>query len=425
MVARINSGKSIKGALNYNEQKVVQGRAQFLMAENYPVLKESLSYDQKLQVLKQQAALNERVATNCVHISLNFETNEKILPAVLNNIILDYMAQIGFGEQPFLVYRHLDAAHPHIHVVTTNIQSDGKRISLHNLGRERSEPAREEIELRYGLTRARGRGSDQQVQQELAALKPGAVVRASYGKEETKRAITQIVTLALQKYNVTSLSELNAVLNQFGITADRGHEGSNTYRNGGLLYRMIDEQGKPVGVPIKASKLYDMPTLKRLEKKFEKNKGYRKLLKARLSTQIDRVLRRYTQLTRKTLVSELKKQNIYLLFRENKHGITYGLTYVDHRNRSVFNGSELGKEYSAKAVLERLAQTDRKIETQGRQLEQRKGFTMNTGTTHFLKVPPPGPLLNALVNQQEPDTAPTVPRKRRKKKGEQEQSINF
>jgi ribosomal protein S8 len=425
MVARINSGKSIRGALNYNELKVGQGKATLIMAGNYPIDREVLDYDQKLLVLKRQAQLNERVATNCVHLSLNFETNEKIAPAVMDNIVRDYMAQIGFGEQPFLVYRHTDAAHPHVHIVTTNIQPDGNRISLHNLGRERSEPAREALELKYGLIRARGRGAKEQVRRELERLKPGAVIRATYGKTETKKAITQIVTLALQKYNVTSLPELNAVLNEFNITADRGHEQSNTYRNGGLLYRMIDEQGRHMGVPIKASKLHNSPTLKKLQNRFEKNKEKRPLLKNKLKFQIDRVLNQYQQITKETLIKELGKRDIQLLFRENKDGIIYGLTYIDHRNRSVFNGSDLGKAYSAKAILERLAPVDQKINTAWKLNRHPRGSLQQPASPHFLRIPPPVPFLKSLIGKDEPDLAPTVSRKKKKKKGEQEQSMNL
>jgi hypothetical protein len=428
MVARINSGKSIKGALNYNEQKLGQRKATLIMAENYPIERTALGYGQKLLVLQQQAQLNERVVTNCVHISLNFETNEKITPAVMNNIVRDYMAQIGFGEQPFLVYRHTDAAHPHVHIVTTNIQPDGGRISLHNLGREKSEPAREAIELKYGLIRARGRGGDQQIREELEQLKPGAVTRATYGKEETKKAITQIVTLALQKYNMTSLPELNAVLNEFGVTADRGHEESNTYRNGGLLYRMIDEQGRHIGVPIKASKLYNSPTLKKLESRFEKNKERRQPLKNKLKFQIDRVLNKYLQITADTLIRELRRQDIQILFWDNKDGVIYGLTYIDHRNRSVFNGSDLGKAYSAKAILERSGIGDQKIKAERNMKGQAGGrpyATVKSTNSHFLKVPAPNPLLKAITGKSEPDLAPTVSRKKKKKKGQHEQSMNL
>jgi len=423
MVARIISGKSIKGALNYNERKVEQGKAELIMAGNYPVDRQLLTYAEKLQVLQQQAKLNQRAVTNCVHISLNFETNEKIAPAVMEPIIQDYLAQIGFGEQPFLVYRHRDAAHPHVHIVTTNIRPDGERISLHNLGRERSEPAREAIELKYALIRARGRGSGRQVKQELEALKPGAVTRATYGKEETKKAITQIVTLALQKYNVTSLPELNAVLNQFGITADRGPERSNTYRQGGLLYRMIDERGKPVGVPIKASRIYNSPTLKRLESCFEKNEERRKPLKNKLKVQIDRVFDRYQQITKETLIKELGKRNIHVLFRTNKDGVIYGVTFTDHYNRSVFNGSDLGKAYSAKTIVEKLSAQDRKLDT-GKRLSEPLPAQRKAGD-HFIQVPSPDTLWKALLQSGGAEIAPAVSRKKKKRRDGQEQSMNL
>lgn len=50
---------------------------------------------------------------------------------------------------------------------------------------------------------------------------------------------------------------------------------------------------------------------------------------------------------------KLKSENIDLVIRENKEGVVYGITYVDHKNAVVFNGSDLGKAYSAKEILER------------------------------------------------------------------------
>ncbi len=42
--------------------------------------------------------------------------------------------------------------------------------------------------------------------------------------------------------------------------------------------------------------------------------------------------------------------------RLNKEGVIYGLTYVDHKTKCVFNGSDLGKQYSAKGILERCSE---------------------------------------------------------------------
>ena len=55
------------------------------------------------------------------------------------------MNKIGFVEQPFLVYKHEDAGHPHIHIVSTTIKGDGSRINTHNIGRNQSEKQEEKL----------------------------------------------------------------------------------------------------------------------------------------------------------------------------------------------------------------------------------------------------------------------------------------
>ncbi|WP_370583478.1 relaxase/mobilization nuclease domain-containing protein [Pedobacter sp. ASV12] len=60
------------------------------------------------------------------HISLNFEASEKIDNTKMQQIAIAYMELIGFGDQPYLVYRHNDIAHQHTHIATTSIQRDGK-----------------------------------------------------------------------------------------------------------------------------------------------------------------------------------------------------------------------------------------------------------------------------------------------------------
>jgi len=88
------------------------------------------------------------------------------------------MDKIGFGNQPYLVYQHFDAGHPHIHVVTTNIQRDGHRIIMYNIGWNQSKKARLELEEKYGLVKAKGRRQE---------VNPENARKAVYGKAETRR----------------------------------------------------------------------------------------------------------------------------------------------------------------------------------------------------------------------------------------------
>jgi hypothetical protein len=347
MVAKIVTGKSIRGVLNYNENKVQKGEAELLMAAGFPRSPNALSFKNKLQRFEMLTRQNERTKTNALHITLNFSPKDKVDDELMKQIALDYMEQIGFGNQPFLVYQHFDAAHPHIHIATTNIAEGGQRIETHNIGRILSEKARKAIEEAYGLIRA----EDQKKEQHFL-LKPVNIEKALYGKSETKAAISSIVRSVVAAYKFTSLPELNAVLRQFNVTADRGQEGSRMYEKKGLVYQLLDENGNKVGIPIKASSIYGKPTLPNIEKLFSPNKVSRKPYGKRLRYLLDKAL---TSGTQKESTGLLENQQIRVLFRENADGKIYGVTFIDNATCTVFNGSSLGKDYAAKAFLARMS----------------------------------------------------------------------
>jgi hypothetical protein len=150
-------------------------------------------------------------------------------------------------------------------------------------------------------------------------------------------------------YNYTSLPEFNAVLKQFGVVADRGKEGSFTHRKNGLLYRMLNRDGQPVGVPIKASTIAGKPTLKSLEQKFAANKKNREVLKISLQQTLVRAMRAQPK-NLDDLIAHLSKKDIYTVLRQNAEGRIYGITFVDNNHRSVFNGSELGRAFSIAGI---------------------------------------------------------------------------
>jgi hypothetical protein len=348
MVAVIKTGHSIHRILNYNENKVKAGVAECIGAGNYPIDPDKMSVTMKLNRFLKQMELNENVKRNSVHISLNFGVSESHLSQEkLLSIAEDYMEKIGFGKQPFLVYQHYDAGHPHIHLVTTNIEADGKRIDLHHLGIRKSEPARKAIEKDFGLVAA-----EAQKKQENYLLKPISASKATYGKSQTKMAIQNVLEAVLNQYKYASLPELNAVLKQYNVIAERGTEDSRVYRTGGLLYRVLDAAGNPIGVPIKASLFYNKPTLNFLEQKFGENEPKRMPYKTRIRNAIDMALLG-KRLTLHELIKALEKKGIHTALRTNETGMVYGITYVDHQTKSVFNGSALGKQYSAKAIQER------------------------------------------------------------------------
>lgn len=346
MVCKVISGKSIKGALTYNENKVREGLADCIAAGNFIAEPGQLNFYNKLTRFENLIEKNTRAKTNAIHISLNFDVGEKLSRTKLNEIATTYMNKIGFGDQPYLVYEHRDAAHPHLHIVTTNIQDDGKRISIHNLGKNQSEQARKEIEEKYGLVKA---GSTQK--QSLNA-KLNKVV---YGKSETKRTIDNIVGEVMRRYKFSSLTEFNAVLRQYNVMADRGKEGMTMFDKNGLIYTMLDSKGNKVGVPIKASALYSKPTMKNLEHHFKLGAALKEVQKERLIKIVDPFFQAAGQHTRVNFCDYMKFHGVNAMFRENKDGRVYGLTFIDNRRGTVFNGSDLGKQYSGQALLKRFS----------------------------------------------------------------------
>lgn len=348
MVTIIKTSHSIRSIFNYNENKVKAGVAECIAAGNYPVDANKMNDTIKLNRFTKRIELNENAKRNSVHISLNFDPSEKHSKEKLIAITDTYMEKIGFGKQPYLIYQHHDAGHPHLHVVTINIERDGKRIDLHHLGIRKSEPARKEIEELFGLVKAEGRKKKEEIN-----LQPISIGKVCHGKIESKKALTNVLNKVLNEYKYSSLPELNAVLKQYNVLADRGSENSKIFLSKGLVYRILDEQGKPIGVPIKASDFYRRPTLKFIEEKFKRNEVRRIPDKARVKNVIDIALLKERALSINELARLLEKEGIHAVFRKSAEGLLYGITYVDHKTKSVFNGSTLGKEYSAKAIQER------------------------------------------------------------------------
>lgn len=346
MVAKVTIGKTIRGVLSYNENKVKEGSAVCIKAEGFPVKADELSFNDKLQTFLDYQLENRNVKTNAIHVSLNFDRAEKLDVEKLEKIASEYIEMIGFGGQPYLVYRHSDAAHPHIHLVTTNIRSDGSRIDLHNIARQRSEDARKLIEIKYNLVKAQGRKAD------FEELKPVDLSKALYGTSETKRTISNIVNSITRSYRFTSIHEFNAVLKQYNVIADTGREGTIIKKKNGLRYSLLNKEGKPVGVPIKASSIYGKPTMSTLANQFELNEILRAPHKDRIRTLIDLFDAKGGK-TLNEFAAYMADNKVYPVLRQNDEGRIYGITFIDSSTKCVFNGSALGKQYSAQGILNR------------------------------------------------------------------------
>lgn len=405
MVAKIESGKSIRGILHYNEDKVKLGEATLILASGFAGDIEKMNLVQKVKRFEHLTMLNAAVKTNAIHISLNFASSDKLDSQKLQQIAADYMERIGFGDQPFLVYRHYDANHPHIHIATTNIQRNGERIDIHGIGYKLSEPARKELEKKYGLLKAEGREM-----QQGKGIKP-----AIYGAKPTKQAISNIVTGVMRQYRYATFAEYKAILEHFNIKADRGAEHTQMFNKRGLIYSIIDDKGKSIGIPVKASQIYCKPTMDELDKQYKRNVKKREPFKALLKNEIDKLFLKYGNFSKELLIKELRKSNISITFRTSDQGLLYGITFIDHQNKTIFNGSDIGKAYSAKGLSEQFE----KAELNPQKLKTAKPLfypQQDDTSKSYLKVPEPTNFLGIALANSQSESGIAIPKRRKKRK---------
>ena len=377
MVARISTGKSIRKLLNYNENKVKHQQAEIITASGFLKDYVDLNFYEKERHFHKLISLNERAQTNTIHISLNFDPRENPDNNKMIAIAKNYMGKIGFGEQPYLVYRHYDAGHPHIHIVSTNIRPDGSRIPTHNLGRNESEKARQEIEKEFRLIPAESKSVNN--------LKLSPIDhRKITGSKSTKAAISNVLGIVVHQYRYRTLAELNAVLKLYNVSATKSAAENAPYQHKGLVYQVLDKDGNKNSKPIKASLFYMKPTLANLEKRFEENGRLAAPFARNLRTTIDYALRKNNGAGVAGLVTDLRRERISVVLRQNKDGLIYGVTYVDHRSKTVFNGSDLGKPYAAKGIMERLDSS-----TSLQQQEHKRPILYNQRHESFVDPTPP------------------------------------
>ena len=334
MVAKISYPKNVDVALRYQENKIKAGKGTCLTAGGYLREAGEMNSKHKLEGLRRYHYRNERAKKKILHVSLNFDPSEKLSEEKLTRIAGAYLQKMGLENQPYLVYRHDDTAHLHIHILANLIREDGKRIYFPKL----IDPLRKEIEIEFGLKKV-----EEALKYNEELFLHRAPERVEYGKCETKRAIEGVVTAVLSQYHFTSLPEFNAALRPFNVTAYRGKEGSKTFENGGLLYFMTDELGNFAGAPLKASVLAGRPTLKALEKKFEENELQKATVQLQLKGVLDRI--RTAAPSLESFKAQLSQNGVLTFPHWEEKGKPVDLFFVDQRTKSVVRGQDLGMPY--------------------------------------------------------------------------------
>lgn len=122
-------------------------------------------------------------------------------------------------------------------------------------------------------------------------------------------------------------------------------------KNNGLVYYLLKNRSR-TGVAIKSSKYHFKAQLKDLKELFKKGETAKEELKGDLKERIDSVLHESRNIVE---FQELfNSKDVKVIFRINDSGQYYGITFIDELNHCIFNGSDIGKGYSCRKIMERI-----------------------------------------------------------------------
>ena len=310
MVAKINVGNSLYGALAYNGEKVNEGQGRLLLT--HKIFDDGTgTFDIRRAAEDFTRYLPEQVRTSkpVVHISLNPHPDDRLTDTELTAIAEEYLARLGYGNQPYAVFKHEDIDRHHLHIVTLCVDEQGKKIG-DSFIRRRSKNITRTLEQQYGLHTAERKRQTQ--------AEPLRTVDAAAG--DVKRQIGNVLKGISGRY----------------------------YR--GFVYSATDDRGAKVGTPLKASrfgKRYGYEAFERwcaASKEQIKERKLGDMVKATAMAALRRTK------DRAEFIALMKAKGVDIVLRKTDTGRIYGATFIDHRTGCVLNGSRLGKELSANAL---------------------------------------------------------------------------
>ena len=342
MVAKISVGNSLYGAIAYNGEKINEAQGRLLTTNRiYNDGSGKVDIGKAMDGFHTFLPPQMKVEKPVVHISLNPHPEDELTDAELQDIAREYLEKLGFGNQPYLVFKHEDIDRHHLHIVTVRVDENGKCISDKN-NYYRSKQITRELEKKYGLHDAERRNRRLDT--------PLRRVDASAG--DVKKQVGNTVKALNGQYRFQTMGEYRALLSLYNMTVEeaRGNVRGREYH--GLVYSVTDDKGNKVGNPFKSSLFGKSAGYEAVQKKFARSK--QEINDRKLADMTKRTVLSVLQGTydKDKFVSRLKEKGIDTVLRYTEEGRIYGATFIDHRTGCVLNGSRMGKELSANALQE-------------------------------------------------------------------------
>ena len=336
MIAKISATENLGGALGYNFKKVEKGEANILLAaELYQSKEGRYTMEDVLADMEALIPKNCRTKKTVFHCSLNPHPDEKLSDEQLTQIAKEYMEALGYGKQPYIVFKHNDIAREHIHIVSLRVDSRGRKIN-DKFEKRRSKKITDALERKFGLIPS-SKVTDKAMKE---------MPKIDTTQRNIKEQVSNVVRMVLKHYHFCSLGELNAILSAYNLTVEEVKTEFRGKKYDGQVYVPTDDKGNKVSTPIHASDIGRGVGYTAVQNRMQKSKRAIKPLIPAIRHRILKVMCSSPQ-TEKVLQQRLKEQGLRTVVRKNEGGRIYGITFIDDKEGVALNGSRLGKGYAA------------------------------------------------------------------------------
>lgn len=322
------AGENFSG-VDYNDKKIDKGKGELMLMKNFPSFINENSNKQQVRDYLKAISKSNKVQKPQFHavISTKFQEHSK---EDLKEISADFMAQMGYGQQPYIAVFHKDTENNHIHIVSTRVdKQSGKKIDDSYEKLKAQKALAQVMEKRYGIN------------------------------EEGK--LNQLLN-----YKIGSFQQLKTLLNKNGyqLTENTNDGKSITISKNGIVQRRISADQIVFNNKESEKRIRQIRAIFSKYKQLYSNKVFR----------VDDYRKKEAMLPEdkhkdhwKPVIefeSELQKKlrdsfGIDIVFHHKDDQMPFGYTLIDHKTATVHKGSEIMKmgelfEFTSAVIDKRL-----------------------------------------------------------------------
>ena len=313
IVKILGSASSNFHGVQYNDKKVEKGTGELMLMKNFPSFINENSSQEGVRNYLKSISKNEKVKKPQVHavISTKFQQHNK---EELTKVAEDFMQEMGYGNQPFIVVFHNDTENNHVHIVSTRVdKSTGKKLN--------------------------------DSYEKLKAQKAMMNVKEKISGKNNEEVINNLLS-----YKISSLKQLELLMerNGFKIVKNAKNENALDVLKNGVREKTIYGNQLIFSNPKNDNRAKQIKAILNKYKELYSNKVFKVEDRRHLEKMLPEEKQKENWKPKIEFESELQKKlrevfGIDVVFHHKDELHPFGYTLIDHKTETIYKGSEILK----------------------------------------------------------------------------------